>query len=347
MGKIAYIALDIHTRSCTLGAMNAAGRFLGNQQFATSEKELVKALEMVKAREKHLVIEEGPLTRWAAQVTRAHVERVVTCDSRENALIYKSSSKRDTLDTEKLCRLLRLGELKQVYQPESDHRAIFKAAARHYIDLRHQLIAIKQKIKAVFRYWGVINCFGARLYSVKGREGYLQQIPHGVVRQQLLRLYELMDSHVQAKESAQAELKALSRRYPEIREFKKISGIGALSACLFDAFIQTPHRFDTKRQLQRYCRLGVTERSSDGKPLGYQRLDRSGIGELKAISYRSFVASMRGDNEVKRFYQQSLARTHNKVHARLNTQRKVLSVMYGLWKKGGPYRSDLFWDPSA
>ena len=175
----------------------------------------------------------------------------------------------------------------------------------------------------------MINWFGTRLYGAKGRQGYLQQIPHGVVQHQLLRLYELMDSHVQAKESAKAELKELSRRYPEIREFKKISGIGALNASLFDAFIQTPHRFVTKRQLHRYCRLGVTERSSDGKPLGYQRLDRSGIGELKAISHRSFVASMRGDNEVKRFYQQSLARTHNKVHARLNTQRKVLSVMYG------------------
>jgi len=347
MGKIAYIALDLHCRSCTLGAMDAAGRFLGNRQFQTSEKQLVNALEMVTAKHKHLVIEEGPLTRWAAQVASAHVERVVTCDSRENALIYKSSSKRDTLDTVKLCRLLRLGELKHVYQPESDHRAIFKAAARHYIDLRHQLIAIKQKIKAVFRYWGVINCFGTRLYGAKGRQGYLQQIPHGVVQHQLLRLYELMDSHVQAKESAKAELKELSRRYPEIREFKKISGIGALNASLFDAFIQTPHRFVTKRQLHRYCRLGVTERSSDGKPLGYQRLDRSGIGELKAISHRSFVASMRGDNEVKRFYQQSLARTHNKVHARLNTQRKVLSVMYGLWKKGGTYRADLFLDPSA
>jgi hypothetical protein len=40
-----------------------------------------------------------------------------------------------------------------------------------------------------------------------------------VVRQQLLRLYELMDFHVQAKESAKAQLKALGRRYPEVREF--------------------------------------------------------------------------------------------------------------------------------
>ena len=57
MGKIAYIALDLHARSCTLGVMDAAGRFLGNGQFLTSEKELVNALEMVTAKQKHLVIE--------------------------------------------------------------------------------------------------------------------------------------------------------------------------------------------------------------------------------------------------------------------------------------------------
>ena len=163
----------------------------------TSEKELVNALEMVTAKQKHLVIEEGPLMR-AAQVASAHVQRVVTCDSRENALIYKSSSKRDTLDTVKLCRLLRLGELKHVYQP----RATIGPSSRPPLGITSTAASVDRhqaEIKAVFRYWGVINCFGTRLYGAKGRQGYLQQIPHGVVQHQLLRLYELMDSHVRPR----------------------------------------------------------------------------------------------------------------------------------------------------
>jgi len=81
-------------------------------------------------------------------------------------------------------------------------------------------------------------------------------------------------------------------------------------------------------------------------PLGYQRIDSAGIGELKAISYRAFVAAMKGENEVKRFYHQSLQRTHNRKHARLNTQRKILAAMYTIWKKGVAYRPELF-APSA
>ena len=90
----------------------------------------------------------------------------------------------------------------------------------------------------------------------------------------------------------------------------------------------------------------MRERSSDGKPLGYKRLDRSGVGELKALSYRAWLSAIKGANEVRQFYQQSLQRTHSRVHARLNTQRKIIAVMYGIWKKGQAYRPQQFLDPS-
>jgi hypothetical protein len=69
--------------------------------------------------------------------------------------------------------------------------------------------------------------------------------------------------------------------------------------------------------------------------------------ELKALSYRAFPSAMKGVNEVKRFYLNSLQRTHERKHARLNTQRKILSAMLSIWKKGEPYRPELFLDPST
>ena len=68
---------------------------------------------------------------------------------------------------------------------------------------------------------------------------------------------------------------------------------------------------------------------------------------LKALSYHAYISSMRGDNEVKRFYRQSLQRTLNRKHARLNTQRKIITVMYSIWKKGSAYRPELFLDPAT
>ena len=191
------------------------------------------------------------------------------------------------------------------------------------------------------------DVFGEEVYTVKGRQKYLKQVKHKVIRSEFERLYTVMDKTQEMKKSALRSMKSLGRAYPEIKEFKKIPGIGDVGAHIFDAFIQTPHRFKDKSKLWRYCRLGIKDRTSDGKPLGYRRLDKSGVSELKALSYRAWMSAMKGNNEVKRFYQQSLKRTHDRVHARLNTQRKILAVMYGLWKKGEPYKAELLLDPST
>lgn len=342
MQKIAYLAMDVHARSCTLGHMDDSGTFRGTLNFATSEKNIIAALKSVKAKSKLLTIEEGTLTHWAAQVASAHVTQVIACDPRENALIFKSANKKDKVDTHSLCRLLRLGELKQVYHPHDDQRAIFKAAAQHYLDLRDQLTRLKYKIKAIYRHWGIVDVFSVCVYSPSGRNKYLKQLKHRPICNQLKRLYYLMDQTEAMRKSASDTLKQLGRKYPEIREFKKIPGIANINAHVFDAFIQTPHRFAKKNQLWKYCRLSITDRSSDGKPLGFKRLDSSGVGELKALSFRAYMAALRGDNEVRRFFLASLNRTHSRKHARLNTQRKILTVMYSIWKKGDAYRAELF-----
>jgi hypothetical protein len=56
------------------------------------------------------------------------------------------------------------------------------------------------------------------------------------------------------------------------------------------------------------------------------------------------MAAMRGNNEVRCFYLDSLKRTHDHNHARLNTQRKILTVMQVLWKKGEAYDQSFFLD---
>jgi len=322
--------------------MDDSGTFRGTLNFATSEKNIIAALKSVKAKSKLLTIEEGTLTHWAAQVASPHVTQVIACDPRENALIFKRANKKDKVDTHSLCRLLRLGELKQVYHPQDDQRAIFKAAAQHYLDLRDQLTRLKYKIKAIYRHWGIVDVFSVSVYSPSGRNKYLKQLKHRPICNQLKRLYYLMDQTEAMRKSASDTLKQLGRKYPEIREFKKVPGIANINAHVFDAFIQTPHRFAKKNQLWKYCRLSITDRSSDGKPLGFKRLDSSGVGELKALSFRAYMAALRGDNEVRRFFLASLNRTHSRKHARLNTQRKILTVMYSIWKKGVAYRAELF-----
>jgi transposase len=315
-------------------------------RFATSEQNLREALKSVPARRKLLVLEEGPMAAWAAGIARAHVQELIVSDPRRNRLVSEDPNKCDGKDTENLCRLLRLGELRAVYHAEDTGRAVFKAAVQHYHSLCAEQTALKLKIKAMYRQWGVVDVTGKSVYSRKGRQPYLEQVENETIGRQLLRLYRVLDEAEKMEAAALKEAKRLGRPYPEIPEFKKIPGIGDILALTFDAFVQTPHRFATKKKLWKYCRLGIRDRTSDGKPLGYKALDPAGVSVLKAMSFRAFTGAMRGgDNEVKAYYHRSLQETGNPTHARLNTQRKILAMMYGLWKRGEPYRPELCLGP--
>lgn len=344
MAELVYLALDAHARHCVLGGMDTNGKYLLERRFPTSESELIRNVVQVDSRKKILAVEEGPLAFWISRTLREYVDEIFVCDPRENALISRNAHKGDGPDAHNLCRLLRLGELKEVYHPQEDHRAIFKSVAQQYLDLRDQQKAIKHKIKAKYRSWGVIAVDGLRPFHKEHRSRYLELLTHEPIREQQLRYYRVLDATVQAQEQARRQMLRLGKRYTEIRELIKMPGVGPVGVHIFDAFIQTPDRFTTKQKLWRYCRLGIVERSSDGKPLGYRKLDRAGNGELKAMSFRTFQAAMRTSesNEVRQFYELSLERTHNHTHARLNTQRKILAVLLSIWKRRVAYRGDFF-----
>jgi len=53
---------------------------------------------------------------------------------------------------------------------------------------------------------------------------------------------------------------------------------------------------------------------------------------------------------VQRFYRASLARTHDVRHARLNTQRKILTAMWRMWLRRESFDPERFFpatDPDA
>lgn len=339
----AYIGLDLHATRSVFGVIDEAGKQRKRERMPTDPDGLAGWLEQLPADRKYLAVEEGPLTQWMSWQLAEHLDELVVCDPKQNFLISRSARKTDGVDATKLARLLRLGELAPVWHPPAkNERALFAAAGRHYLAMRRQQVRLKQQIKALYRRWGVFQVAGKALYSEQGRRRYLHQVPDRQIRRQLRSYYTMMDQAEAAQQQAWARLQQMGRGYAEIAEFQKIPGVGPVGAHLLSALLQTPHRFATAAKLWSWSGLAVTDRSSSGKPLGYERLDRSGRNEIKDISFRAWKAGAMQPaeaNEVKQFYQDSLQRTGNPTHARLNTQRKILKVAWTIWRK------DIAYDP--
>ena len=269
------------------------------------------------------------------------------CDPLHNTLISRGGNKDDVIDAIKICRLLRLYELKEVYHSDEGHRVDFKIAVQQYLHISNDLSSLKTQLKAKYHQAGLVHVTETDVFTKKHRVRFLDQLSTSSRRKVFALLYDRLDATDRSLRKANAVMVELGQRYREIAHFRRVHGIGEVGSHVFSAFIQTPHRFGTKQQLWRYCKLGVQERSSAGKPLGYKRLDRSGSGELKSVSYRCWQSSLKtkDPNEVSQFYEASLLRTNNSTHARLHTQRKVRAVLWTIWKKDVDYNSSLFYSP--
>ncbi len=333
-----YVGLDVGSNHCHLGALGEDGDAIAYRKFPTSEETLVEEIRKIEGHvEVHL--EASTLAGWVRRVLRPHVKRVYVSHPKSNAWIGRDPLKGDRIDAWKLAHLLRMGQVHEVYYSAQEDREQFKQVVKHYDDLTQQQARLKVKIKARLRERGLI-VRGKSLFTTEGRQELLKQVSLPAAREVLGQLYELLDHTREAQEKGRKLMRREGNRYGEVARMQQVPGVALVGASRFSAYIQDPHRFSNKRKLWRYCRLGIAERSSDGKLLSRRRLDRNGNGRLKDVSRKSFEAAMRTktDNQFKRAYQASLERTHDRRHARLSTQRKILTVLWTIWKEDTEYK---------
>lgn len=337
MAKV-YVGLDMGSSGFHLVAIDKEKAVLRDRKFDTTEANLIRAFEDIKG-EVHVHLEAGELAAWVRRVLKIRVARIVVGHPKSSAWIAKDPLKHDRLDAFKLADLLRNDQVHEVYYPDDDQRTVFKQIVQHYDDVTSQEVRLKQKVKSALREQGVIPK-GMDVYTAAGREKFLAAVPSVAAREAIGQLYGLMDVTLKAQKEARSLMRRESQKFPEIARFEEAPGIGLISSCRFSAYVQTPHRFSNKRKLWRYCRLGITDRQSDGKPLGRQALDWNGNGRLKEMSRTAFMGAIKtvDDNLFKRTYRGVLQRTHNQTHARLTTQRKILAVLLAMWKGGTKYQ---------
>ncbi len=339
--EIVYVGLDLGSSSFQQVAITSDGSVKVNRSFTTSEANLIKAFSDQRG-EIQVHLEAGELAPWAASVITPLVTRVVCSHPKDNAWIAKDADKSDRVDAYKLAELLRLNRFKEVHYAPDQPRRNFKQLVQHYDEMTAQQARLKTKLKARLRMQGVIVT-GERLFSATGRKEVLAKVESRDLRTAITQLYTVLDQSVAAQEQSRLLMLRAAQTFPEIKLLRTVPGIGPIGACRFSAYIHTPSRFSSKRKLWKYCRLSVSHRSSNGKPLRRPRLDRSGCGRLKDVSRKAFDAAVRSpkDNGFKRAYQRALETTHDKTHARLTVQRKIVSTLRAMWLRRTPYCDEL------
>src|SRR5690349_23690824 len=115
--------------------------------------------------ELHVTLEEGTWAAWLYDLLKPHVQQVLVCDPRRNALL-KEGNKNDKVDARKLADLLRTGMLRPVYHGENGLRTL-RELGRCYQTISQDLNRVMNRVKALYRGWSIPRSEERRV----GKEG--------------------------------------------------------------------------------------------------------------------------------------------------------------------------------
>jgi transposase len=342
MDKTKYIGMDVHQATISVAVMDSAGKVVMDSIIETKAATILEFFDGLRGT-LCVTFEEGTSAAWLYDLLKPHVNKLLVCNPRKNALL-KSGNKNDRIDARKLADLLRSGLLSPVYHGESGVRTL-KELARSYLTLTKDTTRVMNRIKGLYRSWA-IPCAGQKVYSPRHRSAWLKQLHETGLLHRAGRLYRQLDDLQPLRRQARQEMLAESRKHRASSLLQQIPWLGPIGVALLIAFIQTPHRFRTKRQLWAYCGLGLQTRASGEYRYAAGELKRSktqpslrGLNQnhnhdLKDLFKSAATRASASPGPFGDFYDALIATGMKPTMARLTVARKIAAIALSIWKKG-------------
>jgi len=258
MNSEKYIGLDVHQATISVAVVDGSGKVVMECILETEAATILQFFAGLRGT-LSVTFEEGTWAGWLYDLLKPHVDKLVVCNPRKNALL-KDGNKSDRIDARKLAELLRVNHLKPVYHGETGIRML-RELSRSYLTMVKDLTRVMNRLKALYRSWA-IPCAGRDVYYARHRGEWLVKIGEAGVRRRAEQLYQQLDMLQQLRQQARRELLAESRKHAITAKLRQIPYLGPIRSALAVALIQTPHRFRTKRQLWAYSGLALETRTS-------------------------------------------------------------------------------------
>ena len=339
-----YIGADVHNNSTEL-AIEKRNKIVARYSVPTTIPAISNVLDSLQGR-KYLAVEEGPMAGWLYRNLNKKVDRFIAADPRRNKLISSDGDSDDRIDATKLASLLRGNYLRAVYHSEDGQRCQLKHWVALYHDRVRDAVRHINKIRARCRMYGV-QIPRSVLKDPLRRNQWLSKIKHPALAKQLNMLWIGYDATAKQTRVAKQQLIELSKKYPIVRFWKELAGIGLIRATTIFAFLDTPWRFKKKNKLWKYCGVGL-QRSASGTdkkgrpkparlklPWAVNRILKNAVlgAALSAINQKS--------NAFRGYYERMVKDGVITSNARHAVARKLLTVMWGMWKTNSRFDENL------
>lgn len=318
-----YIAIDWSTTVMSIA------RLRNNSVHPVIDRDLPARIKVIKQYvkklrgKKILTIEETTGAQWLYVELKDYVDKIIICDPSRNSLL-KEGPKNDPKDAAELCRLLRAGLLKEVYHSSDENYKIRKLFSS-YNDLVKAGVRVQNQLSAIYRSYG-LNHKKDKIQTKD--EPYLKFIIEEKLR--AIGVYE--------EEKARYEdiFKQIARDNKTIRDLKTVKGIGPINAVKIFSIVIDAERFKNKYRYWSYCGLAKYKIESGGRYYGKKNTKYSRM--LKEAYKTATLASLRGNNDIREYFQDMLKEGVPEKLAMNRICRYIAKATYAMMKNGTEYK---------
>ena len=154
---------------------------------------------------------------------------------------------------------------------------------------------------------------------------------------------KILDELIEKMEELLLErVKQDKQLYEKIERISQIKGLGIISVTKVIAETNGFLLFTSIRQLVSYAGLDVIQEES-GQYKGKSRLSKKGNAHLRAALYMPAVTAVTHNKNLKQFYSRLNEKFNYKKQSLVAVMRKLLVLIYTLWKSGEDYDPNYQW----
>lgn len=164
------------------------------------------------------------------------------------------------------------------------------------------------------------------------------------VKKQLLELINAVEKQIsETKKKIETVVKQDKKIWDRMEKILPIRGVGIYSLATIVAETNGFEMFENERQLCSYAGYDIVENQS-GKRSGKTRISKKGNSHIRRILHLpAFNVVRYGEKKFVQIYERIMSRHTKKMVAYVAIQRKLLALIYALWKKNEAYNKDYHW----
>lgn len=195
--------------------------------------------------------------------------------------------------------------------------------------MRELKITNRERLKLIKEKTMVINQLHAETSGYKPNEKTINRYNSRIdfIKTQLDEIEKDLKSMVDQDEDLSERIKNVCTA----KGIRFITAVGVISE--LNGFVL----FKNRAQIVSYCGYDVVERQSGTSILGKSRISKKGNSNVRGMLYMSAMSAAVNDEHHKAYYQRIVEKTSIKMKGNVAIQRKLLLLIYALFKSNKPY----------